>query len=362
MIDDDAITRLVELHDHIKAPATPPAADALRGRRMLRRRRAVAIGVTAAAVVTVLGIVAGTTGGPRAGERIDPVQPGQEWPLERIRAEGSPEREIVTPGSGIRTRAYVVCDEPPQRSGEWGGRTVCENDPPLRVPYQHAALEVAHNGRSALFSLGANKQYSAQKFDADSVFVMDDPSGDAWGNHDQLRYRLLKPDGTEVELQLLGDLAPATPGSDVLVVDFDTAVGGLGPGWGAEVAYLVSERDRTLRPLDVPNHRPGWLYSRFWGPNTDEFLWFVDPHCRVGWATDGTFETRGLDCAPGRTQPTYIYDDGFPDGWLRPGRMVAVEESGDYLVLHVSLDHGDTWQRVQVSDEQAIPDTLRRLG
>ena len=33
------ITRLVELHDHIQAPATAPAQDALRGKRLVRRRR-----------------------------------------------------------------------------------------------------------------------------------------------------------------------------------------------------------------------------------------------------------------------------------------------------------------------------------
>jgi hypothetical protein len=68
MIDDDVITRLVELHDHIKVPDTPPGADVLRGERMLRRRRAVVVGAAAAAVVAVLGIAAVTTGGLQAGD------------------------------------------------------------------------------------------------------------------------------------------------------------------------------------------------------------------------------------------------------------------------------------------------------
>ena len=51
MIDDDVITRLVDLHDHIKAPAVPPDADASRGKRILRRRRTLAVGAAAAAVV-----------------------------------------------------------------------------------------------------------------------------------------------------------------------------------------------------------------------------------------------------------------------------------------------------------------------
>ncbi|MEO6715030.1 MAG: hypothetical protein ABIM89_16605 [Mycobacteriales bacterium] len=33
MIDDDVITRLVDLHDHIKPPETPFGADAFRGCR-----------------------------------------------------------------------------------------------------------------------------------------------------------------------------------------------------------------------------------------------------------------------------------------------------------------------------------------
>jgi hypothetical protein len=27
-----------------------------------------------------------------------------------------------------------------------------------------------------------------------------------------------------------------------------------------------------------------------------------------------------------------------------------------------SLDYGNTWQRISISDEDAIPDTLQRLG
>jgi hypothetical protein len=123
MIDDDVITRLVELHDHIKVPDTPPGADVLRGERMLRRRLAVVVGAAAAAVVAVLGIAAVTTGGLQAGDRIEPIQPGpnqgptptptdasdSEWTLERIRAEGIVDMEDVTE-SGITVRTYAACD------------------------------------------------------------------------------------------------------------------------------------------------------------------------------------------------------------------------------------------------------------
>jgi len=247
----------------------------------------------------------------------------------------------------------VVCDGP---------RSECESDPPLRVPYQRAALEVTQDGRSALFSLGANLKHPTQAFDADSVFVMDDP--DASGDFRLWRFRVLRADGTEVLLHLLADPAPAVPGPGVFVIDFDPVAGGLGPGYAAEAAYLVDLREGTLQPLDVPHRTPraierGAIESRYWGPNVDEFLWFVDPDCLVGWATNGTFEKRRLDCAP---YPAYVYDDGFPDGWLQPGRMALVERNDDRLFLHVSLDYGNTWQRIPVSDEDTIPETLQRLG
>jgi hypothetical protein len=221
---------------------------------------------------------------------------------------------------------------------------------------------VTQDGRSALFSLGANLQHPTQAFDADSVFVMDDPD-DAWGDPRLLRYRVLRADGTEVLLQLLDDPAPAVPGPGVFVIDFNPVAGGLGDGYAAEAAYLVDLREGTLQPLDVPRlPAPGWISSRYWGPNVDEFLWFVDPDCNVGWATDGTFEERRLDCAEGRVYPAYVYDDGFPDGLLLPGRMALVERNDDRLLLHVSLDYGNTWQRIPVGDEDAIPDALQRLG
>ena len=56
MRDRDVITRLVELHDHIQAPGTPPTEDVLRGERRVRRRRTVSAVVVAAAVVLAVGI------------------------------------------------------------------------------------------------------------------------------------------------------------------------------------------------------------------------------------------------------------------------------------------------------------------
>jgi hypothetical protein len=56
MRDQDVITRLVELHDHIQAPVTPAGEDALRGERLVRRRRIVSVAAVAAAGVLAVGI------------------------------------------------------------------------------------------------------------------------------------------------------------------------------------------------------------------------------------------------------------------------------------------------------------------
>jgi hypothetical protein len=274
------------------------------------------------------------------------------WSLERIRGEGSPtdgepETERVS-DSGIATRAYVVCDGP---------RSACKSDPGIREPYQHAALEVTQHGRSALFGLPPDGRYWAAGFDADSVFVMDDPLGDSGFSFQKMRFRLLRSDGSEVRLRFLDDPAPAVPGPDVFVIDHSWHVGD-----DVEAVYLVNEREGTLRPLDVPHAPTEALRSVYWGPNVDEFLWYVDRDCRVVWAADGTFETRRPDCAEGRDKPTYMHDEWFPDGWLRPGRMALMERSDDRLYLHVSLDYGSTWQRIPVSNEGAVPRELDRVG
>jgi hypothetical protein len=57
MRDQDVIARLAELHDHIHAPATPAGEDALRGERLVRRRRTVSVAAVAAAAVLTVGLV-----------------------------------------------------------------------------------------------------------------------------------------------------------------------------------------------------------------------------------------------------------------------------------------------------------------
>jgi hypothetical protein len=112
-----------------------------------------------------------------------------------------------------------------------------------------------------------------------------------------------------------------------------------------------------------------------WGPNTDQSLWFVYHDCTVHWGSGefwgdgGTFKEHRLACADGfhngwgqNDDQTYLADDMFPEGWLRPGRMAAVEQNDGHLFVHVTLDQGESWQRIPVSDEDAIPDVLRQLG
>jgi hypothetical protein len=175
MIEDDIITRLVEFHDHIQAPATPSRLDAFRGERLVRRRRTVSVAAVAAVVVLTVGIVqASLSDGqrvqvrpPRAPSPTPTESPstGGEWTLERIRAEGSPWGEMPTTESGLIARQYVACDGSP-----------CEGD---RGPLEdrHLALEVTQNGHSALFEVtGLDAWVSA--FDEDSVLVQD--SEDIW--------------------------------------------------------------------------------------------------------------------------------------------------------------------------------------
>jgi hypothetical protein len=57
MRDQDVITLLVELHDHIEAPVTAGGEDARRGRRLVRRRQTVSVAAVAAAAVLAVGLV-----------------------------------------------------------------------------------------------------------------------------------------------------------------------------------------------------------------------------------------------------------------------------------------------------------------
>lgn len=394
MIDDDVITRLVDLHDHIKAPFTPSGADAFRGERLLRRRRTVVVGAGAAAVVAVLGIVAGTTGGQQAERLIDPVRPGptqgatptptdspsthDEYPLERIRAEGRVEDEQVTK-SGITQRTYVLCDGSPECSPNTDG--------PIRREHEQFAIEVTQDARSALFRIGNSAMTVVAPYDDATLLVMDplrstvDPFDPA-----QNSYRLVRADGTETDLRVEPGLARPVPGPGVVLIKhYETNPDD--DSMASQIVLVVDEDARTVRALGVPR---GIDMRRTWGPNLDEHLWFVTFSCDVHfWTSNGTFEFRNPGCTGG-FDPGHLEDDGngfttdsfgnpgwgditwvntawFPDGWLEPGRMAFLERNflgrnDARLTLHVTLDQGATWQRITVSDEAAIPDTLRQLG
>jgi hypothetical protein len=379
MIDDDVITRLVDLHDHIKAPDTPPAADVFRGERMLRRRRKVVFGAAAAAVVALLGVTAVTTGGQRAGDRFDPVQPAPtptedaEWPLERIRAEGVVQAEEVT-ASGITVRSYAVCDGPESVCGP-------DVDGPIRRGHSHFALEVAQDGRSALFPMNmVDTGHAVTAVGDDAVLVVQEPPTGA--DLGAAGYRLLRADGTERRLRsLIDDPVPAVPGPGAVTVNFepggsegtthpfvlDEGAGTLRP---MALARSAEDRDRVLRDLGAWWPEAGLS----WGPNPDESLWFVYHDCTVHWGTGefygdgGSYREHKLGCgegfdgAFGEDDFTYLRENMFPAGWLRPGRMAAIENREGRLLLHVSLDLGASWQRIPITDEAAIPDTLRQLG
>lgn len=92
MKDQDVITRLVELHDHIHTPATPAGEDTLRGERLVRRRRSVSIAAVAATVVLTVGFVQASLSDD-SSELQPPPAPSSPAPSDSVgplRVEGDP--------------------------------------------------------------------------------------------------------------------------------------------------------------------------------------------------------------------------------------------------------------------------------
>lgn len=87
MRDQDVISRLVQLHDHIQAPAVPADEDARRGLRLVRRRRTVSVATLAAAVVLAVGVVQVSL--PDGGGDLQPA-PAPSLPAPSNPAERSP--------------------------------------------------------------------------------------------------------------------------------------------------------------------------------------------------------------------------------------------------------------------------------
>jgi hypothetical protein len=340
-----------------------------------KRRRSVVLGAAAGVAVVVLAVgvaTAALSDGQRASEpiqqpsptQIEPSRPATPttsdgWTLERIRAEGSPQGDVFdyrlgpAPGSFLDAELYCV------------GGEGCDDFPPdLEGRTSHFALEMterAEGGRSALFEVQGRPW--AKYFDEDSMLVHDGFAGAE-------RFRLLQTDGTELQLRLVSDPAPAAPGPDVMLIqDLDRArdfqVGPEGPGIEP---YLVDDRAATLQPLLVPEE------IKQWGPNVAEFLWGTND-CRVMWQQrDGGFDHHDVDCRnPGLTDLPDDYWGYLDDVWTEPGRMVVLEHNADGipLVVHASLDRGATWERIEVEDRDrgettaviadALEDALREL-
>ena len=92
MIEDDVINRLVELHDHIQAPPTPVGEDALRGERLVRRRRMVSVVAVSAALVLAVGLAQASLSGDQRELQPAPApsSPAPSDPVEPLRVPGDP--------------------------------------------------------------------------------------------------------------------------------------------------------------------------------------------------------------------------------------------------------------------------------
>jgi hypothetical protein len=92
MRDQEIITRLVELHDHIHAPATPAGEDTLRGERLVQRRRTVSVAAVAAAVVLTVGLVQTSLSDDSSELQPAPAPSSSapRDPVEPLRIEGDP--------------------------------------------------------------------------------------------------------------------------------------------------------------------------------------------------------------------------------------------------------------------------------
>lgn len=327
-----------------------------------RRRRSVQAGAAAGVAAVVLAVGVTALGVSDGRQSPDPAPSPSEtptstdgWTPEQVRAEGAPLGDVfdarVGPApSGLDAELYCF------------GSEGCDDFPPdLSGRTSHLALELTRDGQSVLFDVQGRPW--AQYYGEDSILVQD-------GFDQATRFRLLFADGTDVTLRVVGGLAPAAPGPDVVLIqDLDRArdfqVGPEGPGIEP---YLVDDSAGTLQLLDVPDE------VKEWGPNVEEFLWGTND-CRAVWQQpDGSFDTHDVDCRnPGLTDLPVDYWSYLGD-WAEPGRMLLLEHNADGkpLAVHASLDYGATWERVEVAGRGwdgtiahsglALAEALRPLG
>ena len=331
----------------------PPRYDELVAVARKRRRRSALAAVSAALVVVLVGAtaVASLQGGeqalvpatPTGRPDPSPLSPG-DWTPERTRAEGRPLALLVDAPSGPVTM-QLYCAAPATATG-----SPCDNyhgyDPQEE---QHWALDLTQGDDSALFDvLGTPLVLDVGE---DLLLVQDGPDRAP-------RFRLLKVDGSERPVRLLSDPVPSRHGPDVVLVQALEAYrrGSIGPDGTEERPYLLDRGAGTLRPLAVP------AGVKWWGPNVSERIW-GGAGCRITWQRpDGGFdEHTAVDCQSGGfTDPGWNWQN--LEAWLAADRMVMVEwsENAGPRVVHATLDRGETWQRVEVEDQNA--DTLQDIG
>lgn len=103
MKDQDVITLLGELHDHIEAPHVRGDVDVLRGQRLVRRRRALSIAAAAAVLVIIGGAWA-----LLPGQRADVAPAPAPGPTAPTRASESPRDDGATFRAQVRATLAEV--------------------------------------------------------------------------------------------------------------------------------------------------------------------------------------------------------------------------------------------------------------
>ena len=343
---------------------SPPGLDDLATVVRRRRRRAA---LTAGAGALAAGVVVATliAGVPRSDRSIGPVDDptdgqteGQTaedrgWAPDRVRAEGDPEGWLDGLDGGPTARFWIACPRDNCDRSEW-------YDHYNREDFR-SALEVTVNGyrSSGLFDLnggpgvdlsggpgGTWAEIGTQPFDDDSIYVQD------WSRQGgtQERYRLLNADGTTTDLTMLPTPAPPAPGPDVVRTT-----------WSSGGLARVDDTAGTIQRLDLPDEVfVGWAE---W--TADELLWGVAENCVVYWQQPGgNFAHRQLECKAPDRDPLMIDDTPRANSWYTAERMALIELGGskfDSVALHVSLDRGDTWQRIPVTGD-TMYDVLEQLG
>jgi hypothetical protein len=334
----------------------PPGLDDLATVvRRRRRRTALTVGAGALAAVVVATMLSGMPHSDRTIGPVDDPTDGQsegqsegqsaedlDWAPERVRAEGDSHDFSEETDGTLAARWWVACPRDNCDKAEWV-------DHYNRQEFR-SALEVTVDGyrTSGLFDLdggaGVWAEIGQQPFDDDSFYVQD------WTQQDgtQERYRLLNADGTTTDLTMLPTTAPPAAGP---VVQTTYSSGGLA---------RVDETAGTIQRLDLPDAVSDWAESA-----ADELLWGAAENCVVYWQQPGgNFAHRQLECQAPDQDPLMIDYVPRATAWFTADRMALIELGGSRFLpvaLHVSLDRGDTWQRIPVTGD-TMYDVLEQLG